>query len=133
MNDHLKTVYNHESISQIENLTQGQAENEAWFDHRRGRITASLFHSVANFRFLDKPDNYILKKFMSKESSTLYLPLAFGRANEPVARQQYFDIQKTTHKISMSKNVGCLLTRKTLTLVPLLMVLFHVLVVEGAY
>ena len=112
VNDHLKTVYNHESISQIENLTQGQAENEAWFEHRRGRITASLFHSVVNFRFLDKPDNYILKKIMSKESSTLYPPLAFGRANEPVARQQYFDIQKTTHKNFNVKECGLFIDKE---------------------
>ncbi|CAC5407827.1 unnamed protein product [Mytilus coruscus] len=46
---YLKTVYSDDIISKIE----GQSDNNAWFEHRKGRITSSLFHSVCHFRFTD--------------------------------------------------------------------------------
>ena len=52
---HLRNIFTNEMIQEIELITQGQADNSEWFAHRKGRVTASLFSSVMNFRFNDFP------------------------------------------------------------------------------
>lgn len=57
----LSKKHTSEYIAKVENSTKGQHENELWFKHRQGRITASLAHSVlkCNLEKL-KPENYIV-------------------------------------------------------------------------
>ena len=62
----IKTAHTDDTINTIEEITRGQTENPEWFNFRRGRITASLFPSVANFGFSDNPDNYIVKQIMNE-------------------------------------------------------------------
>lgn len=55
-------IYTSDVVSEIEKITRGQFDNTAWFKHRYGRITVSLFPSVMHFKLTDNPENYILKK-----------------------------------------------------------------------
>lgn len=99
--EHLKMIYTSDVVVEIEKITRGQSDNTAWFEHRYGRITASLFPSVMHFKFTDNPENYILKKILSSSvdsSHSLVPSLAFGKKYEPVARQQYFEKHKKSHK-----------------------------------
>ena len=95
---HLRNIFTNEVIQEIELITQGQADNSEWFAHRKGRVTASLFSSVMNFRFNDSPQNYILKLVMSEGNTYRSPSLAFGKDNEPIARQMYFEQCKKKHK-----------------------------------
>ncbi|KAK3086709.1 hypothetical protein FSP39_022335 [Pinctada imbricata] len=112
INGHLQNIYSDEIINEIENCTQGQSDNEEWFAHRQGRITASLFHSVSNFRYNDKPNNYILKKVMGNEKNVLYPSLAHGKKYEAVARQQYIDQCKKLHKNFVVRECGLFVDKK---------------------
>ncbi|XP_076095702.1 uncharacterized protein LOC143066777 [Mytilus galloprovincialis] len=103
---YLQTVYSDSIISKIEELTRGQSDNDAWFEHRKGRITASLFHSVCHFRFNDKPTNYILKKLLGQEKMLSCPSVNFGKRNEPVARQFYNEMYRTKHKNVQIDNCG---------------------------
>lgn len=100
--EHLKMIYTSDVVLEIEKITRGQSDNTAWFEHRYGRITASLFPSVMHFKFTDNPENYILKKILSSSvdsSHSLVPSLAFGKKYEPVARQQYFEKHKKHTRI----------------------------------
>ncbi|KAK3083943.1 hypothetical protein FSP39_005730 [Pinctada imbricata] len=100
---HLRSVFTEKVISDIELATKGQSENEAWYVHRQGRLTASLFSSVLHFRFSDKPENYILKMVMSLGGDNIRSPsLSFGKDHEPVARHLYVQEASKEH---MSLNV----------------------------
>ncbi|XP_061195896.1 uncharacterized protein LOC133204152 [Saccostrea echinata] len=97
--EHLKTVYTPDAVKEIEKITRGQSDNTLWFEHRCGRITASLFPSVMHFRFTDNPENYILKKILGSSVDGSMVPsIAFGKKYEPVARQQYIDLYKKSHR-----------------------------------
>ena len=102
----LKEIYTSEVINDIEEITLGQNENPEWFDHRKGRITASLFSSVKHFRFTDQQENYISKKIMGKTKIFSTPSLSFGTLNEPIARQQYFEKYKLDHKKAEIKMCG---------------------------
>ncbi|XP_062577470.1 uncharacterized protein LOC134239315 [Saccostrea cucullata] len=94
----LKDIFNSRVISEIEEVTVGQNQNFEWFEHRKGRITASLFSSVKCFRFTDNTENYISKQIMGKTTNRCSPSMSFGSLNEPVARHQYFEQYKQSHK-----------------------------------
>lgn len=96
--EHLKSVFNDKVIREIEVSTRGQSDNEDWYEHRQGRITASVFSSIMHFRFTDKPENYILKMIMSKRSEANAPSLSFGKNHEPIARNLYFQKAKMDHR-----------------------------------
>ena len=106
---HLKNVFNSDMIEEIETITRGQCENNEWFTHRQGRITASLFSSVMHFKFRDAPENYILKLVMGKGNNYRVPSLAFGREHEPIARQQYFQRGKKVHRGFKVKTCGLII------------------------
>ena len=104
--DQLKSVFTQDVLKSIEVNTRGQSENPDWFTHRHGRITASLFPSVLHFKFGDSPDNYIVKSVLGERKSVNAPSLAFGKQNEPVARQLYFDKERPHHKSLKVENCG---------------------------
>ena len=97
--EHLRNTFTSDALVQIERETKGQSDNKTWFEHRCGRITASIFPSVMHFKFTENPNNYILKKILSISSDGCRIPsIAFGKKYEPVARQQYIDSCKKSHR-----------------------------------
>lgn len=106
INANLRQKFDSETICHIEEVTKGQSENQEWFDHRIGRITASNFASILHFRFTDKEENYISKAVMGKTSKPCVPSLSFGKLHEPVARQLYFEEYKREHKHAEIKLCG---------------------------
>lgn len=94
----LKSTFNSETIKDIEIATRGQSENPEWFRHRKGRITASNFFSVLHFRFTDTKENYISKRIMGQTNIVNSASTSFGRENEPIARQMYFENYQLEHQ-----------------------------------
>ena len=82
----IKTAHTVDTINAIEEITRGQRENPEWLNFRRGRVTASLFPSVASFWFSDNPDNYIVKQIMNDNKDLRTPAIQFGVDNKPVAR-----------------------------------------------
>lgn len=59
--DALRSVFDKETMRKIETITNqdDQSENPEWYNHRKGRITASTFSSILSFRFTENDENYI--------------------------------------------------------------------------
>ena len=110
--ENLKDIFTPEVISQIEEATVGQNENPEWFEHRKGRITASIFSSVKHFRFTECPENYISKQIMGKATQRSTPSMSFGTLNEPVARHQYFESYKQHHRQAEIKMCGLFIDNK---------------------
>lgn len=102
----LKNIFDKKIITEIEDQTKGQDENQEWYEQRIGRITASHFSSVLHFRFTENEENYISKMIMRKTSKASVPSMAFGKLHEPVARQLYFDNYKKQHKHAEIKLCG---------------------------
>ena len=84
----------------LQQATIRQAQSTTWFDHRKGRITASIFydvvHHVTNGRSYP---NSIVKRIMQYYSSgARVVALEWGREKEDVARQEYLSIVEGSHQ-----------------------------------
>lgn len=102
----LKNIFDKKIITEIEDQTKGQDENQEWYEQRIGKITASHFSSVLHFRFTENEENYISKLIMGKTSKASVSSMAIGKLHEPVARQLYFDNYKKQHKHAEIKLCG---------------------------
>lgn len=98
--DALRSVFDKETIRKIETITnqEDQSENPEWYNHRKGRITASTFSSILSFRFTENDENYISKRVMGSFSVIDVPSVKFGKENENVARQLYFVNKKMCHE-----------------------------------
>lgn len=90
--DALRSVFDKETIRKIETITNqdDQSENPEWYNHRKGRITASTFSSILSFRFTENDENYISKRVIGSSSVIDVPSVKFGKENENVARQLFF-------------------------------------------
>jgi hypothetical protein len=102
----IKTAHTDDTINTIEEITRGQTENPEWFNFRRGRITASLFPSVANFGFSDNPDNYIVKQIMN-ENKDLRTPAISCNNVAPVTNLCLGRATTRSHSSQWSKKKSC--------------------------
>lgn len=98
--DALRSVFDKETIRKIETITNqdDQSENPEWYNHRKGRITASTFSSILSFRFTENDEIYISKRVMGSSSVIDVPSVKFGKENENVARQLYFVNYKMCHE-----------------------------------
>ena len=88
--------YTQEEIFNVELATREQANCDAWHKLRRGKITASNFHLVANRRASTKPDKSV-KLLMGYGDTPDLEALKWGRNHEAAARRMYALKQKTKH------------------------------------
>ena len=66
-----------------------------------------MFSKVVNFRGSNSPENYIVKEILQHTNDISNIPaIRFGRDNENVARQLYFDEYKTCHQKATIKTTG---------------------------
>lgn len=87
--DALKSILTKDVIKEIEENTKDQSDNPEWFNHRKGRITASNFSSILSFRFTENKENYISKRVMGTTAHFDTPSVNFGKQYENVARQLY--------------------------------------------
>ena len=104
--DYLESYHSEEINKTIEEITRGQTDNEQWFTYRKGRITASNFHSVLHYKFGDNDNNYIMKRVFQECRELNTEAVEYGRVHEPIARHQYFETYKKNHKCAKLKQTG---------------------------
>ena len=99
-----------EEVKNIEESTRGQNENQLWYHHRVGRLTASKFGAVNGRRRTTAPDN-LLKVVMqydavwNPEKRQRKIPaLVHGQVTEEKARAAYSEYKE---------QAGCPVTVKT--------------------
>ena len=95
--DYLRNVYNSHIIQKVEQITCCQSENELWHKYRHDRMTSSLFSKVCHFRG-GSHDNYITREILNSNSNVLNTAaIKYGRQNEMVAKQLFFDMYSRDH------------------------------------
>ncbi|CAC5369625.1 unnamed protein product [Mytilus coruscus] len=82
----------------LEEATRNQAVSPLWFEHRKGRVTASKAHDVLRMREQTSPDN-LVRRVCGYNSYDLSRKDAvrWGIEHEDEAREAYISHQKTTH------------------------------------
>jgi hypothetical protein len=96
--------YNCYEINKVEEATRKQAECKTWFEHRRGRISASVARRVftkSRKLLLDcsaSADSLIREILSSTETKALETPaIIYGKMNKPVAALAYEQVQQLSH------------------------------------
>lgn len=88
-----------EQCKELEQVTRNQSICPLWFEHRKGRITASKAHSVLKRRESTPPEN-LLKSLMGYKAYDLskIKQVRWGIDNEDKARLKYIEVKKITHE-----------------------------------
>ena len=88
-----------EQIKNLEEVTRSQSTNKLWFEHRKGRITASKAHEVYKKK-LESNCNSLICKIIGYKDYNLHKHKAvkWGIDNEGNARDKYINIMSTKHK-----------------------------------
>ena len=110
----VETLLSQQEIADIEQKTVGQADNPLWFQHRKGRITASNFYRVKtkvdSLKDENKTDASAEKLVASLTGSTVPskdIPaLKYGRKMESTAKAAYLNNYKQTHKDVLHRECG---------------------------
>jgi len=93
---YLKQVYTEEVVAEIEEVTRGQAETEAWSRYRSGHLTSTAMYNVEHVRS-PSPSCYIVDNILglgfSGNQHTEY-----GHQMEVVARNLFVNRFETQHK-----------------------------------
>ena len=84
----------------LKQATIRQSQSTTWFDHRKGRITASNFYDVVRHVTNGRSyPNSIVKRIMQYYSSNARVEaLEWGREKEDTARQEYLSIIEGSHQ-----------------------------------
>ena len=108
----MKLNFTNETIKKIESVTKGQSENTAWFQFRKGTVTASKSHEIMTKmeKFTKGGGIYVNMWSLSQKISGLTLvnsnipALKYGREMEEHAANTFMDMFKKTHKKSQLIN-----------------------------
>ena len=76
--------------------TQLQSESLVWFEHRRGRLTASRFLSICKTK-VESPSKSLIDVVLQRTSPPKSQALRWGIEKEEVARRQYEQISSKKH------------------------------------
>ena len=94
---HTTLTINDEEACYLERSTRGQASTSLWFEHRVGRITASVFGSVAKCREKSFPTS-LVKTIMQYSGSNTDVPaIKWGAEHEQEAHEAYANIMAVKH------------------------------------
>ena len=95
----------------LELATRKQSASLEWFEHRIGRITASIVYQVLHTNN-DQPSSSLLKQICTGHNKVNTAPLEWGRKNEDTARSSYSVKQKTFHTWFSCTPVGLVVNPK---------------------
>ena len=84
--------------NEIEARTRGQSDNTLWFDTRKGRITASIFHDVLVRKDSTPPDNLVKRILGNNNENVTTNAIEWGRKHESIARKRYKTYMRLHHK-----------------------------------
>lgn len=96
-----KKVFKELSISKEEaaylaEATKLQSESLVWFEHRRGRLTASRFLSFCK-TVVESPSKSLIDAVFQRKTPPKAAALCWGIEKEEIARKQYEEIMKEKH------------------------------------
>lgn len=93
----IKIEYTIEQINIIEKLTKGQSKSIFWYRFRTGRITASIFKQVARTSTVNPSASLLKSICFPKFDCFKTKEMEYGTKFEPIARQEYCEMQKRKH------------------------------------
>ena len=109
-------IYSVEELGLIEAATRGQAGCESWFQHRKGRVTASNFKKIANMRSTTDPQNVLKLLLEGTEFDVVPKPLAWGKKKEIVAQNLFLRSHRSEgHKFHF-RTVGLCISQEQIYL-----------------
>lgn len=80
----------------LEKSTQLQSQCALWHDHRKGRVTASVFKNVCHTN-IDKPAKSIITSILKSKPIPNVPAVKWGCANENKARSEYIEVSSKDH------------------------------------
>ena len=108
---HSKITVTKEEADYLEQSTVLQSESLLWFEHRKGRITASHFGSVFHTS-LDSPSSSLISSILQQRPIPDVAALRWGRENESLARQQYMTALSDNHSFFEVEQTGLCINPK---------------------
>ncbi|XP_070560516.1 uncharacterized protein [Ptychodera flava] len=97
-------------IKEVFHLTSEQSKSSEWFEYRKGRLTASVFHRAVHYQG-DDLGNYIVKAVVG-EGTFSNEATEYGINCEPVARYFYYNEYKKSHQNAVVVNSGLFISKK---------------------
>ena len=85
-----------EESKYLSECTRLQAQSSTWYEHRRGRLTASKFGSICHTS-VTKPSQSLVARILQHSPMPKSAALSWGIEHEEVARKQYLVVQKKKH------------------------------------
>lgn len=113
----LPSMFAENTLKALEQRTRNQSQDQLWYAHRHGRLTASLFGDVMAHMSSGRANPSLLNRICSKGSASLGKggpkALEWGRNNEPIACQHAVTGMSQQHVDVKLEKVG-LVVRKEL-------------------
>lgn len=85
--------------------TRLQSQSQTWFEHRKGRLTASRFRAICHTS-IGRPSESLIKQILQQGSPPKAAALRWGLENESKAKQQYIVKMRATHSSFEVKDTG---------------------------
>lgn len=100
-----------EQRTSLMRATVSQSQSENWKEHRRGRVTASLFHRLCSrVKSLRKDHNEdptsVISAVMRDKECIQTKAMKHGISSEPVAKHAYSAVMKSRHKLFKCEDSG---------------------------
>lgn len=99
----LPTMFSPSSCQLLQESTVGQALCTLWFEHRKGRITASHFGQVLKCK---TAQSTIVSNIMGYTTTKTTPSLTWGRDNEKHARQAFLTLEGVNHNKLAVKDIS---------------------------
>lgn len=108
--EYLRSKVTKDDCEKIYSLTDGQSENQYWYDYRFGRITSSIIPLVYRYMGNDE-NNYILKQILGNSYSLSTPAIIYGKEREHLARDLYRNIYSSLHEKSTIEISGLVINK----------------------
>ena len=96
---------NDDEAQYLAQSTRLQSESMLWFEHRKGRVTASRFGSVYHTH-VDAPSKSLVKSITQQKPTPKVAAMEWGIRNEARARQEYIDTVQASHTAFKVETTG---------------------------
>ena len=94
-----------EEAKYLVECTRLQSQSQTWFEHRKGRLTASRFRSICHTS-IDRPSQSLVKQVLQLGPPPRSAAITWGLENESKAKQQYRVKMRASHSSFKVKDTG---------------------------
>ncbi|XP_063444855.1 uncharacterized protein LOC134725172 [Mytilus trossulus] len=108
--EYLKSKVNQDDCDQIYSLTEGQSDNQNWYEYRLGRITSSIIPLVYHYQGNDK-NNYIVRQILDKNNNFSTPAIIYGKEREHLARDLYSKEYTSQHEKAVVELSGLIINK----------------------